>query len=134
MKKVMTMVLVMAMMFAMSVTSYAGIFTSEKVEEPKKIETRYQKLECFDLSDVLIGADSKVVRSGDRGVTELNGTIYNWDFEDGIMTVNVIDEDHERRIDVVMSMITNGDNVRAYATVNGGQESMIDVSEYIHIE
>lgn len=133
MKKVMTMVMVFAMMFAMSVTSYAGIFTSEKVEEPKKIESRYQKLECFDLSDVIIGADSKVVRSGDSDVTKVNGVIYNWSFENGIMTVNVIDENCENRIDVVMGMITNGDNVRAYTTVLG-QESTLDVSDYIHVE
>lgn len=133
MKKVMTMVMVFAMMFAMSVTSYAGIFTSEKVEEPKKIESRYQKLECFDLSDVIIGADSRVVRSGDSDVTKVNGVIYNWSFENGIMTVNVIDEDCENRIDVVMGMITNGDNVRAYTTVLG-QESTLDVSDYIHVE
>lgn len=133
MKKVMTMVMVFAMMFAMSVTSYAGIFTSEKVEEPKKIESRYQKLECFDLSDVIIGADSRVVRSGDSDVTKVNGVIYNWSFENGIMTVNVIDENCENRIDVVMGMITNGDNVRAYTTVFG-QESTLDVSDYIHVE
>lgn len=132
MKKVMTMVMVFVMMFAMSVTSYAGIFTSEKVEEPK-IESRYQKLECFDLSDVIIGADSRVVRSGDSDVTKVNGVIYNWSFENGIMTVNVIDEDCENRIDVVMGMITNGDNVRAYTTVLG-QESTLDVSDYIHVE
>ena len=132
MKKVMTMVMVFAMMFAMSVTSYAGIFTSEKVEEPK-IESRYQKLECFDLSDVIIGADSRVVRSGDSDVTKVNGVIYNWSFENGIMTVNVIDEDCENRIDVVMGMITNGDNVRAYTTVLG-QETTLDVSDYIHVE
>lgn len=133
MKKVMAMVMVFTMMFAMSVTSYAGIFTSEKVEEPKKIESRYQKLECFDLSDVIIGADSKVVRSGDSDVTKVNGVIYDWSFENGIMTVKVIDEDHENRIDVVMGMITNGDNVRAYTTVFG-QESTLDVSDYIHVE
>ena len=132
MKKVMTMVMVFAMMFAMSVTSYAGIFTSEKVEEPK-IESRYQKLECFDLSDVIIGADSRVVRSGDSDVTKVNGVIYNWSFENGIMTVNVIDEDCENRIDVVMGIITNGDNVRAYTTVLG-QETTLDVSDYIHVE
>lgn len=133
MKKVMTMVMVVFIMVMTSVTSFAGIFTSEKVEEPKKIETKYQKIECFDLSDVLIGADSKVVRSGDSGVTEINGVIYNWDFENGNMTINVIDEDRSNRIDVVLSMITNGDTVRAYTTAYG-QESMIDVSNYIHIE
>lgn len=133
MKKVMVIMMAMVMAMVINVTSYAGIFTSEKVEEPKKIESRYQKLECFDLSDVIIGADSKVVRSGDSDVTKVNGVIYDWSFENGIMTVKVIDEDHENRIDVVMGMITNGDNVRAYTTVFG-QESTLDVSDYIHVE
>lgn len=133
MKKVMVIMMAMVMAMTINVTAFAGIFTSEKVEEPKKIESRYQKLECFDLSDVIIGADSKVVRSGDSDVTKVNGVIYNWSFENGIMTVNVIDEDCENRIDVVMGMITNGDNVRAYTTVLG-QESTLDVSDYIHVE
>lgn len=132
MKRFVVIMMAMVMAMVINVTSFAGIFTSEKVEEPKKIETKYQKIECFDLSDVLIGTDSKVVRSGDSGVTEINGVIYIWDFENGNMTINVIDEDRSR-IDVVLGMITNGDTVRAYTTAYG-YESMIDVSNYIHIE
>lgn len=121
MKKVMVIMMAMVMATVINVTAFAGVFTGK--EEPK-----FQKVTEFNLNQVITGAESKIVKDGDRGVTRVDGTVYIWEVKDGVMSINSVDEDNVR-IDYQLGMVTNGDEYRAYITVDG-EDLCIDVTDY----
>lgn len=121
MRKVMTMVMAIVMVMMINVTAFAGVFTGK--EEPK-----FHEVTEFNLNQVITGAESKIVKDGDRGVTRVDGTVYIWEVKDGVMSINSVDKDGDR-VDYQLGMVTNGDEYRAYITVDG-EDLCIDVTDY----